>query len=196
MAALIYIHGFLSSPQSAKARITGDWLAANHPDISYHCPALSPIPRKARKKLVKLVETHLAERLYLIGSSLGGYWATWLAERYDLRAVLINPLADPQGFSERYSGQDLVHCHSGEHFRLSHRDFDDLLEVGVDHLNRPENFWLMVQTGDETLDYRQAVEKYRDSRQLIEQGGNHSFENYQRWLPDILTFLEKGQLRN
>lgn len=98
MAALVYIHGFLSSPLSFKAQQTAQWLAQQHPEISFHCPQLPPYPAQTQLLLEALVESLLHEPVYLMGSSLGGFWATWLAEKYNLRAVLINPAVRPQDF--------------------------------------------------------------------------------------------------
>ena len=91
MAALLYIHGFLSSPQSFKAQQTRLWLAKNHPEIDFYCPQLPPYPAGAQFILESLVESLFPQPVYLMGSSLGGFWATWLAEKYNLRAILINP---------------------------------------------------------------------------------------------------------
>lgn len=189
MATLIYLHGFLSSPRSHKAVVTHDWLAEQRPDIRYECPFIPPYPRQARRMLLDTLEDHLKDDVYLIGSSLGGFWATWLAEMYDLRAVLINPLVDPNRF-QIYVDQDLENFYNGDHYRLSQQDIDAFRDFDTPAVNRPENYWLMVQTGDETLDYQLAVEKYRHCRQLVEEGGNHSFEGYANWLPQMLAFLE------
>ena len=98
MATLLYIHGFLSSPLSFKARQTAQWLAEHHPEIEFLCPQLTPYPADAQKLLDSAVESRFPDPVYLMGSSLGGFWATWLAEKYNLRAVLINPAVRPQDF--------------------------------------------------------------------------------------------------
>src|SRR5690606_33320091 len=108
MLELIYIHGFLSSPLSFKARQTAQWLAEWRPDIRYHCPHLSPYPRATQQTLEALVESLLPGRIGLIGSSLGGYWSTWLAEKYDLRALLVNPAVRPWEFMPDYLEVDQI----------------------------------------------------------------------------------------
>ena len=107
MAALLYVHGFLSSPLSFKAQQTAQWLAVAHPEIEFICPQLTPYPADTQLLLESLVERYLPEPVYLMGSSLGGFWATWLAEKYNLRAVLINPAVRPQDFMPAYLEVDL-----------------------------------------------------------------------------------------
>lgn len=190
MAALLYIHGFLSSPVSFKARQVEDWLARQRPDIEFHCPHLPPYPAESQRQLESLVESLLPGPVYLMGSSLGGYWATWLAERYALRAVLINPSVRPWDFISEYLAVDLKGYHTDDSYRLEARHVDEIKAVDVPRPSHPENYWLLVQTGDETLDYRQAVAKYRGARQTIEVGGSHAFEGLERYIPELIAFLE------
>lgn len=192
MATLLYIHGFLSSPQSAKAQQVRAWLAANRPDIHYIGPYLKPYPCEAAQVLQAIVEDGRNAPLYLIGSSLGGYWATWLAEQYELRAVLINPAVRPRMLDPEYVGVPLENFHTGERFQLSRNHIDELAGFDTPRIRRPENYWLLAQTGDETLDYRQAVDKYAACRQTIEEGGDHGFQGFERWIPSAVAFLENG----
>jgi predicted esterase YcpF (UPF0227 family) len=188
MAALLYIHGFLSSPQSFKAQQTQAWLAANHPEIDYHCPQLSPYPAETQQLLEQLVESILPQSVYLMGSSLGGFWATWLAEKYNLRALLINPAVSPQSFMPKYVGMELKSYHSDDVYLLHKHHIDEIKLVDVQP-QRLDNYWLLVQTGDETLDYRNAVEKYNGCKQTVEEGGDHSFQRFERYLETGLNFL-------
>jgi predicted esterase YcpF (UPF0227 family) len=188
MAALLYIHGFLSSPQSYKAQQTQAWLAAIHPEIDYHCPHLSPYPAQTQQFLEKLVESFLPEPVYLMGSSLGGFWATWLAEKYNLRALLINPAVRPQEFMPKYIGIELKSYHTDDIYLLQPHHVEEIKLVDIQP-NRLDNYWLLVQTGDETLDYRKAVEKYAGCKQTIEEGGDHSFQGFERYLESGLEFL-------
>jgi uncharacterized protein len=188
MASLLYIHGFLSSPQSFKARQTQAWLAANHPEIAYHCPQLSPYPGQTQRELEHIVESLLPQPVYLMGSSLGGFWATWLAEKYDLRALLINPAVRPHHFMPRYTGQELKGYHTDDRYLLTATHVEEIKAVDVP-VNRHGNYWLLVQTGDETLDYRDAVQKYAGCKQTIEEGGDHSFQGFDRYLEPGLEFL-------
>lgn len=186
---LLYIHGFLSSPLSHKAVQVRDWLKTHRPDIHYHCPALTPYPGNTRQTLEDLVESLLPQTTAVIGSSLGGYWATWLVERYELRAVLINPAVRPSMLKPGYINVELKNYHTDETYTLDEKDIDELLAVDVADISLRDRYWLMVQSGDETLDYRLAVEKYRGCRQLVEEGGDHSFQGFERHLEEVINFL-------
>ncbi len=196
MTALIYIHGFLSSPQSYKAQQVSAWLCAQRPDIGYHCPHLTPYPAEVQRHLETLVESLLPGPVYLLGSSLGGYWCTYLAEKYNLPAVLINPSVRPYEMMLSYLEQPLKSYYSDEVYTLNGLHVDEVKAVDTPLITRPENYWLMAQTADETLDYRQAVEKYSACKQLVEEGGDHSFQNFERHIPAILEFLEHNKNRD
>lgn len=190
MAALLYIHGFLSSPFSFKARQTGEWLTTTYPGIDFYCPQLPPYPAQTQAILESLVERLLPQPVYLMGSSLGGFWATWLAEKYNLRAVLINPAVSPQNFMPGYLEVDLKSYHTDDSYRLSAGHIDEIIAVDVPP-TRIANYWLLVQTGDETLDYRLAVQKYAGCKQTVEEGGDHAFQGFERYLPSCINFFQR-----
>lgn len=189
MACVVYLHGFLSSPLSHKAQQVKHWLSAEYPGISFHCPQLTPYPEQTAEQLKALMEFLRPEPIWIMGSSLGGYWATWLAERYNRPAVLINPSVAPWQFMPEFLGVDLKAYHTDDSYRLEAPHIDEIKAVDVAPITRPHNFWLMVQTGDETLDYRQAVAKYQGCKQLVEPGGDHSFVDFDRHLPEVLQFF-------
>src|SRR5690606_10584436 len=153
------------------------------------CPHLTPYPEPTRALLEQLVEARLPDPIYLMGSSLGGFWATWLAEKYNLPTVLVNPAVRPWDFMPDYLAVDLKGYHTDDSYRLEMHHLDQIKAVDVPRPGRPENYWLLVQTGDETLDYRQAVNKYCGARQTIEPGGNHAFEGFERFIPEAIAFL-------
>lgn len=188
MKRLIYLHGFLSSPESFKAQKTKRWLEQNRPDIEYQCPALSSYPGLAIEKIRKVMLESYDQTL-LVGSSLGGYWCTWLAEEYGVRAVVINPAVRPSMLNDEHLCIELKSYYSDETYVLSAKDVEDLKSVFVDKIQHPERIWLMAQKGDETCDYRLAVEKYQGCKQTIEEGGDHSFQGYEKWIPEIIQFL-------
>ena len=135
-----------------------------------------------------LVES-TSDQVALIGSSLGGYFSTYLAEKYNLKAVLINPAVEPYRLMKNYIDVDLSNYHTDQHYRLNKEHIEQIRALEVQRLQRLENYWLMVQTEDETLDYKAAVQKYKGCRQLVEEGGDHSFQNFERWLPEVFEFL-------
>jgi predicted esterase YcpF (UPF0227 family) len=191
MPSLIYIHGFLSSPLSAKAEITRQWLLKNNSDIEFYCPQLPPYPNETQQILDALVERLSSQSVYLMGSSLGGFWATWLAEKYNLPAVLINPAVSPQKFMPKYLDIDLKSYHTDDSYRLQQHHIDEIIAADVS-VTRYKNYWLLVQMGDETLDYRDAVKKYAHCKQTIEAGGDHSFQGFENHLENIVGWFEKN----
>ena len=189
---LLYVHGFISSSQSEKAVAVGRLLKDQNRGIDYFSPSLSNYPGEAFEYLNQLILTEKKagrESIGLIGSSLGGYYATMLAERHQLRAVLINPAIRPHELIESKLGEH-TNMYTGEQFTLDLSHLQQLVDMEICPLQRPENYWLMVQTGDESLDYRKATVYYKNSPQLIEQGGNHRFENFEQHLPEVLSFLD------
>ena len=191
MPMLLYLHGFLSSPASSKAVQVRDWLANHRPDIQYLCPLLTPYFGETAKALEVLVSDRLPDPVYLMGSSMGGYLATWLAEKYDLRVVLINPAVHPSVLDHGFVGMELQNYHTGDRYVLSEAHITELKALHTPVIQRPDNYWLMVQTGDETLDYRLAVEKYRGCEQLVEEGGDHGFIGFERHIPAAIGFLDR-----
>jgi uncharacterized protein len=192
MDSLVYLHGFLSSPSSFKAVQLKAWLGHHHPDITYHCPLLTPYPHQTQQQLERLVESLLPQRIFLMGSSLGGFWATWLVEKYDLPALLINPAVKPHDFMPKYLGIELKNFHTEDTYCLSQKHLDEILKVDRVPL-RKDNYWLLLQTGDETLDYRDAVQKYSGCKQTLEQGGDHSFQGIDRYFDDALSFYRASR---
>ncbi len=186
MSAFLYLHGFNSSPGSGKARQTEAWLAATHPDVDFICPFLSPFPEVAMAQAEAAMAGH--QVVGILGSSMGGFFATFLAERYDCRAVLINPAVRPWEGRDHLLG-DQANYHTGEVHRIEPCHLDQLRAYDVPVLSQAGRFLVLVQTGDEVLDYHQAVTKYAGAQMIVEDGGDHGFQGYERYLPDIYRFL-------
>jgi len=185
---LIYLHGFRSSPASAKAtqlREAVDALpSAMRPVL--HIPDLQRSPLAAIAQVAAVIEG-AAEPVALIGSSLGGYYATHLAERYGTRAVCINPAVRPYVDLQPYLGVQ-TNLYTGEPFDVTVAHFDELRALRVERLSAPERFFLLVETADEVLDYREAVAYYAGAWQYVRGGGDHAFQDYVNQLPAILRF--------
>jgi predicted esterase YcpF (UPF0227 family) len=126
------------------------------------------------------------------GSSLGGFYATWLAERFGGKAVLINPAVRPHELLEKYIGEN-INYYTSEHWILNESHIQQFRELDVDCITDPERYLVMLQTGDETLDYRHAVEKYEDCNIELEQGGDHSFIDFENHIDRLLKFCEITQ---
>ena len=183
----LYIHGFNSSPASIKARQLEAGLEARARGAEFACPALSHRPREAMRQLEALVQGHASESFTLVGSSLGGFYATWLAERHGCRAVLVNPAVSPHIGLEAYLGPQR-NLYTGETYELTREHLEQLGAFHVEAPTRPERYFLMVTTGDEVLDYRLAVRKYAGARQLVVQGSDHGFAEFEQHVDAVLAF--------
>lgn len=190
---LIYLHGFNSSPDSNKAQslqryIKQQVLQQNSAqDFEFLAPVLPYKPDEAIN-LLKGLLTDKTGNTVLVGSSLGGYYSIYLAQEYPVKVVLINPLVSlPTGFAEAFPGS-YTNPYSGQVFEILPEDVRFLQELEVGDIRRQENFLLLAETGDEVLDYRQAVSSLPDARQIILQGGSHRFENFDSVLPEIIQF--------
>ncbi len=189
---VLYLHGFLSSPKSVKAQQTLAWCTEHRPDITLHIPQLSNYPSKVADQLQAFLTDHpqlLENGLRVIGSSMGGYLSSWLVEQYGGKAVLVNPAVRPYELLVDYIG-DHVNPYTREPFSILKDDMAVLKALEHEQLAHPENYMVLLQTGDETLDYRQARARYARSNLVIEHGGDHSFVDYDKHLPAIFEFLE------
>lgn len=181
---LLYLHGFKSSPRSAKAVQLAT--AAKARNIPFFCPAL-PVSAKAAIALAEGLIAGAPAPVTLVGSSLGGYYATWLAERHGCKAILVNPAVVAHLSLEQYLGPQ-ANFHTGETFEFTRQHIEELRALEVLRLTRPERYWLLVETGDEVLDYRQAVARYAGARQTVLPGGDHSFTRWTEYLDEIFSF--------
>jgi len=187
---LLYIHGFNSSSESHKANVMAEFCQKHRPDIKVVKPQLPSFPQQASEFLQAIVEQYQDDyKIGLVGSSLGGYLSTWLNYHYGFKAVVVNPAVKPYELLVDYLGEQ-TNPYTFETYYLENKHIDELKALEIVKLQNPQDFWLLQQTEDEVLDYRQAVHKYQGSKQTIEQGGDHSFVDFERYPQDILSFLE------
>lgn len=186
--AVIYLHGFLSSPQSVKAQQTEKYVAVHHPDLDFDVPELSNYPLEAAAQIESLVHMHAGKKLRFIGSSMGGFLSTHFVEKLGGKAVLINPAVKPFELLEDYLGPH-TNPYTQQNFELSEQHIDDLISLNTHEIAQPKCYRVYLQTGDETLDYRLAQGKYQGGQLVIEKGGDHSFQGFEQHLSDIFSFL-------
>ena len=151
-------------------------------------PEIPPVPADAIEFLQRYAdEINKQSALSLVGSSLGGFYATWLAEKYNCPAVLINPSVRPHETLQKYLGEN-INYYTAESWVFDEEHIRQFRALYIDKVSNPQRYLLMLQTGDETLDYREALEKYSASPSIVEQGGSHEFSEFERHLDKILAF--------
>jgi predicted esterase YcpF (UPF0227 family) len=180
---LLYLHGFNSSAASFKARLLRAAMARRGREAEFVCPDLPDRPSEA----IALVEAVIArERACLVGSSLGGFYATYLAEKHDLRAVLVNPAVRPYELLCGYVGTQ-KNLYTGIEYEFTAGHLAELRALEVEHVT-PERYLVIVTTDDEVLDYRDALGKYRGAERIVVEGGDHGFSDFERYLEPVLGF--------
>jgi len=194
---ILYLHGFTSGPQSRKVQTLAAHMAAHGLADSLHCPQLMASPAASIaliEDLLQKVGVTEGNPLFgtgrtatLVGSSLGGYYATYLAEKHGLNAVLVNPAVVAAIELERYLGPQ-TWLYGGEPFEFTRQHIAELRALEVPQLTDPSRYWLLAEEGDETLDYRQAVARYAGAKQTVLPGGDHSFTRWDDYLNDILAY--------
>ena len=182
---LIYIHGFNSSPASFKARLLKQRLQALGRGSEFVAPALPVSPARAAALLDDLARRHPGAAL--VGSSLGGYYATWLAEKHGLNAALLNPAVRPYDLLKDHVGPQ-QNLHTGERYEYTARDVEELRALEVETVT-PSRYLLIVATGDEVLDHRVALERYRGCRTLVIEGGDHGLGSFADYLDPVMAHL-------
>jgi hypothetical protein len=188
---ILYLHGFRSSPLSFKARLIGERMKQLGRERDYLCPQLPASPKAAIALAVDLIARHGAGRIALIGSSLGGFHATWLAERHGCRAVLLNPavhaprdLASQVGVASAW--------HSDEPFVFLPEYLEELRAFETVTITRPERYCLFAATGDEVLNWREMVAHYPEARQRVIEGSDHGLSDFADYLDEVLAFCDAG----
>ncbi|MHC8375155.1 YqiA/YcfP family alpha/beta fold hydrolase [Pseudomonas sp. MDT1-16] len=186
---ILYIHGFNSAPSSKKATQLIEVMERLGLSDQLRVPALHHHPREAIGQLNNAIEA--LGRPLLVGSSLGGYYATHLAERHGLKALLINPAVSPHRMFDGFLGTQ-KNLYTDEAWELTHDHVAALAELEVPAPQDPQRYQVWLQTGDETLDYRLAQQYYRACALRIQAGGGHSFQGFAAQLPAMLSFAGIG----
>jgi hypothetical protein len=186
---LIYLHGFNSSPDSFKANLLKHHLETSGRGGEFLCPKLPWQFSAAAALIDSSLCSSGKSSVALVGSSLGGYYATYFAEKYGLPAVLINPAVYPYLSLRNYLGVQ-TNLYTGETYVLRAEHIEELKALEVKRITRPERYLLLTRTGDEVLDYREAVEKFAGSSQLVIDGGDHAFRDFARYVQRVADFAD------
>jgi predicted esterase YcpF (UPF0227 family) len=190
MKALIYLHGFNSSPHSEKAQITIEYFEKNANTFKVYVPALPSSPLASIQVVDELVQSLGANSVVgFIGSSLGGYYSLYFQRRYQLPVVLINPAIKPYMLLLDYLGEN-INPYTGECYNVEKRHMDDLKSLEVTPACLPDKTFLLVQTADEVLNFQQAVSVLDGAKMCIQDGGSHAFDDFLKVLPSIKNFFE------
>ncbi len=184
---ILYLHGFRSSPLSFKAQAAAEYMRRHGLENHFSCPQLPESPGASVMLASQLIKGHDPDSITLIGSSLGGYYANWLAEKTGCRAVLLNPVIDPwhvkAGMVLPPEMPELAEWQKDREKYAA-----ELRELQVHEITRPERYFLIAATGDALLDYRQMSAHYKDSRQIIIDGSDHSLMEFPDYLDEIVAF--------
>ena len=184
---ILYLHGFRSSPASTKAQLLRAALAARGRLEDFVCPQLPASPRAAAQLIEATARLEAPDRLAVIGSSLGGFYATWLAERCGCRAALLNPAIRPYDDLRDYLGPQPVYF-SADTVDIRPEYMDELRALDTPAITRPERYFLIAATGDELIDWREMAAKYADCRQRIIEGSDHVLGDFAQYVDEVLAF--------
>jgi len=186
---VIYLHGFQSSSRSEKAQILSAYLKSKQSKVSFHAPDLPFSPIQTLKQMDTLIQSLVGKKILLVGSSMGGFYASHLSQRHKIPAVLINPAVSALALFESFSGQELRNNYTHEKYRITNEDLSTLKNIENAELAHKDLIFCLLETGDEVLDYQQAENKYKLCRLKVIQGGNHRFKSFEICLPEIMDFL-------
>lgn len=189
---LLYLHGFRSSPQSAKAVLTQQWLQHHAPQVQWWCPALPASPREACQLIERETAHWPAATMAVLGSSLGGFYATWLAARKHCRAVLLNPAVFPARDLARHIGQHTCWHDPSQSIYFEARHVQELQDLTVAGFAQPQNVLAVLGTDDEVLSFAEMQARYADCAQRVVPGGDHRLSNFAGLLPEVMRFVQAG----
>jgi len=187
---LLYLHGFRSSPQSTKARQVAARVRERHPSVTWWCPQLPPSPRAAIDLVTQGTAGWPRQSMAVMGSSLGGFYATHVAQASGCRAVLLNPAVHPARDLSKYIGEQTAWHDPNEHFFFEPRFVDELRTLESGPVAHPENFFAVIAKGDEVLDWREMTGRYPGARIKLLEGGDHALSDFDRHIDEVFAFLD------
>jgi uncharacterized protein len=186
---LLYLHGFRSSPRSFKAQMLEGWLRTHRPAVVWQCPQLPPSPRDAIALCEDLTRDWPEATMAVVGSSLGGFYATVIAERRGCRAVLLNPAVDPARDLEHYIGTLTSYHDTSVGFEFTREHVDELRRLSPPSITRPERYAAVIAKGDELLDWREMTARYAGASVRLLERSDHALSDFDQHLPFVLARL-------
>jgi len=186
---LLYLHGFRSSPRSTKAQLVRLRLETRHPDVTLWCPQLPPSPRAAMAMVMQGIATWPHQRMAVIGSSLGGFYATWVAEQTGCRAALLNPAVDPARDLTKYIGKQTSWHEPGEKFHFRPEFVQELRALYCPTITRPKRYYALIAKGDEVLDWREMTGRYEGTQIHLLEDNDHAISGFADYLDEVLAFV-------
>jgi predicted esterase YcpF (UPF0227 family) len=187
---LLYLHGFRSSPRSMKAEKMAAAVKARHPGVTWWCPQLPPSPQAAMALLLAGTSDWPRPRMAVVGSSLGGFYATAVAARVACKAVLLNPAIDPARDLARYIGEQNSWHDPGETFFFKPEFVQELRDLQVGPLAQIGQFLAIIAKGDDVLDWREMAQRYAGAQIKLLEGGDHALSDFDAHLDEVLAFLD------
>lgn len=187
---LLYLHGFRSSPQSAKARQVAARVAAQHPGVTWWCPQLPASPREAMATVMDGVARWPAGRMAVVGSSLGGFYATHVAQTRGCKAVLLNPAVDPARDLAKYIGEQTAWHDPNERFYFEPRFVDELRALAHGPVADPGRYFAVIAQGDEVLDWREMTGRYPGAHIKLLAGSDHALSDFDDHIDEVFAFLD------
>lgn len=187
---LLYLHGFRSSPQSAKARQVAARVAARHPGVTWWCPQLPASPREAMATVMDGVARWPAGRMAVVGSSLGGFYATHVAQTRGCKAVLLNPAVDPARDLAKYIGEQTAWHDPNERFYFEPRFVDELRALAHGPVADPGRYFAVIAQGDEVLDWREMTGRYPGAHIKLLAGSDHALSDFDDHIDEVFAFLD------
>ena len=191
---LLYLHGFRSSPSSAKAQKMADIMASRYPGVTWYCPQLPPSPNQAMVDVMAQVSGWLKlanfESLAVVGSSLGGFYATWVAEKMKCKTVVLNPAVHPARDLAKYIGEQTTWHDPNETFFFKPEFINELRALESGPLKRPESYLAIIAKGDEVLSWREMSARYLGAKVKLIEDSDHALSDFDQHLPEIFEFLD------
>ena len=186
---LLYLHGFRSSPQSTKARQVAARVQAQHPGVTWWCPQLPPSPREAMDLVMQGIADWPRESMAVVGSSLGGFYASWVAQQTGCPAVLLNPAVYPARDLTQYIGEQTSWHNPEDHFFFKPEFIEELRALDAGPLRQPRRYFAIIAKGDEVLDWREMTSRYAGARIKLLPDSGHALSDFDAHIDEVFDFL-------